>query len=716
MKTKLDTPLATFKNLHKSKSKALQKLGIATLADLLFYFPVRYDDFSTITKIANLVPDQKQTIRGQIKVIENSRTPRQKIMITEALVSDESGTIKVIWFNQPYLKNFLNAGTYVTLAGKIEYGYKGELQMVSPAYEKYKENSIHTGRIVPIYSETEGISSKWLRFFIYPLLKFADQIQDFLPHQIIQNQNLIDLSFAIKQIHFPKNRELLKKARQRLAFNELFLIQLDAQVKKISWQKNKSYSIKFDQKLIKKFVNLLPFKLTHSQKIAAWEILRDLEKERPMNRLLEGDVGSGKTVIAQMAALETAKYGLQTVFMAPTEILAKQHFKTFSKMLSNFKINIGLLTRTDSLYTNQKPKTKNQKLTTQRQVLLNLIKQGQIDIVIGTHALISARGKQEDIIFKNLALAIIDEQHRFGVEQRARLQKISTGKYTPHLLSMTATPIPRTLALSLYGDLDLSQITELPRGRKKIITKLVAPYNREKAYEFIRKKVAEGRQVFVICPRIESQNKKITKQQNNKSLLWADVKAVTEEHEKLSKKVFPRLKIGLLHGKLKKEEKEKIMSDFASQKIDILVSTSVVEVGIDIPNAAIMMIESAEKFGLAQLHQFRGRVGRSKHQSYCFLFTDSHAQKTHARLSAVVECNDGFKLAERDLALRGPGEIYGIRQSGIPDLRMASLTDHITLKKAQDEAQKLVRSDPELKMHPKLKKELLRFKKIVHFE
>jgi ATP-dependent DNA helicase RecG len=724
MQVNLSTPLTKIRKFQKKKKEALNRLNLFTLLDLFLYFPVRYDDFSNITDIAHLALDQKQTIQGIIQTIENRRTLRRKMVITEALVSDSTGLIKVIWFNQPYLKNFLRTGSYITLNGKVEYSFRGR-QMVSPVYEKCKKNCIHTNRIVPVYSETEGISSKWLRFFINPLLRFANQIEDFLPKEILKTQNLVDLPEAIREIHFPKTSQKLEAAKARLAFDELFLIQLDAQNKKYTWQKNKAKPFKFYQKLIAKFVKTLPFKLTNAQRVAAWEILKDLEKENPMNRLLEGDVGSGKTVVAAIGALEIVWSGAQVALMAPTEILAKQHFNTFSRLLADFNVKIGLSTRTDSVV-NAKLKTKNAKpqfktqnlnsLHTKHKELLELIKRGQVDIMIGTHALI-----QEDIKFKNLALAIIDEQHRFGVKQRAELQKMNAKKFTPHLLSMTATPIPRTLALGLYGNLDLSIINEMPRGRKKIITKLVAPKNREKAYEFIRQQVKGGRQVFVICPRIENQNHEITKAQKQKNnyqnmLLWSDVKAVTDEYEKLSKKVFPDLTIGLLHGKLKKEEKEKTMRDFAGGKIDILVSTSVVEVGIDIKNATIMMIEGAEKFGLAQLHQFRGRVGRAEHQSFCFLFTDSSSINTHQRLSTLVDLHDGFKLAEKDLEFRGPGEIYGTRQSGIPDLKMASLSDFVTLKKARDEAQKLIQKDPELKSYPKLKNELQKFKETVHFE
>ncbi len=697
----LNTPLTQFRKLDKKKISALERLGLDTLRDLFFYFPQKYDDFSIISKISQITLGQNYTIKGKIISINNIRTPRKRMIITEAIISDETGSAKVIWFNQPYLENTFPPGIEVILNGKVERKYNG-LQITSPVYERYKENSLHAGRIVPEYSETYNITSKWLRFFINPLLKHINLIKDFLPPGIQKSQNLIELQEAIKQIHFPVNKEKLKEAQKRLSFDELFLIQLDAQIKKHNWQQNKSKSFKFDQKLIKQFVNNLPFILTNDQKKTSWDILKDLGKNKPMGRLLEGDVGSGKTVVAAIAALQVANLGSQVAIMAPTEILARQHYESFQELFKNTKIKIGLLTRLDNLL-ESRFKILDSKTKNKRQKFLSLIKQGKIDIIIGTHALI-----QKDIKFKNLGLVIVDEQHRFGVSQRAELKKVNQSKFTPHLLSMTATPIPRTLSLAIYGDLDISLIKEKPKGRKEILTKIVAPENRQKAYAFIEKKVKEGRQVFVICPRIEIEEKK--------GSTWDDVKAVKEEYKKLDKNIFPNLKIGLLHGKLKKEEKEKVMSDFAANKINILVSTSVVEVGVDIPNATIIMIEDAEKFGLAQLHQFRGRVGRGEHQSFCFLFSESPSFPSLQRLRALTKTNDGFELAEMDLKLRGPGEVYGQKQSGLPDLKMASLTDYESLKLAKLEAQKLLKSDPDLGNYPQLKNELVKFKNTVHLE
>ncbi|NQV13789.1 MAG: ATP-dependent DNA helicase RecG [Parcubacteria group bacterium] len=686
----INTPLTKVRKIDRKRQAALKKLGLVTIQDLLFYFPKRYDDFSVITPINKLRLDERATIRGQIKAISTNRTPRRRMMITEAVVSDDSGSIKVVWFNQPYVERSLPVGVYAVLHGKIEMGYQTKWQLTSPVFERYKEDAVHTGRLVPVYAETAGLTSRWLRFVLKPLLKKVSEIEDWLPSETKESQDLIDLTEAIKQIHFPASREAMQAARRRLSFDELFLIQLNSLLKKAAWQKHKSYAIKFDEPLVKKFVGKLPFTLTGAQKIATWEILQDLEKSEPMNRLLEGDVGSGKTVVAAIAALQAVKAGQQVALMVPTEILAGQHFTSLGKLLQPFRVKVGIFTRS---------KISASGTEISKSEMVKLIKAGKLDLTIGTHALI-----QEKVKFKNLALAIIDEQHRFGVEQRAKLKKIDQQPQTaPHLLSMTATPIPRTLALGIYGDLDLSVIDELPPGRQQILTKLVAPYNRDKAYDFIRTKVREGRQVFVVCPLIEESDK-------------LGVKSATEEYNKLSRKIFPELKIGLLHGRLKKEEKEQVMGDFVAGKLDILVSTSVIEVGIDVPNATIMMIEGAERFGLAQLHQFRGRVGRGEQQSYCFLFTEAGGERVQERLGAIVECHDGFKLAEKDLDMRGPGEVYGLQQSGLPDLRMASLTDYELIKEAKQEAEKLLDKGGDLDKHRELTKRLAEFAETVHLE
>lgn len=703
----LSTSIEDIPRIGSAFQKRLRRMGINTARDLIFHFPHRYEDFSNLVPISKVKLGEEVCIQGRILEIENTRTWKKRMFLTQALVEDKSGSVKVIWFNQPYLTNVFKKGDSVCLVGKITTGgtsFPG-IYLSSPAYEKISpgKDLIHTGRIVPIYPETEGLSSRWLRYILRPLLtKLRGQIVDSLPDKIKKNFQLLPLQKAIWQIHFPDSIALAKRAAKRFSFEELFYISLFTLRERLKIGKEKSPPIFFNLQLIKNFVKNLPFELTDAQRKSAWQILKDLEKSRPMNRLLEGDVGSGKTIVAAMAALNVAKADYQVAIMAPTEILAKQHFKTFSELLKNLDLEIGILTSDDCRISGRK---------TPKEKLLEKIKKGEINILIGTQALI-----QEKVKFGKLALVILDEQHRFGVEQRAKLIQNSEFRIQnlriPHLLSMTATPIPRTLALTIYGDLDLSLIDELPKGRKKIITKVISPKIRRKAYNFIRKEVKKGRQVFVICPRIEPGEKKEEKE----VLTWAEAKAVREEYDKLSKIVFPDLKVGMLHGRMKTEEKTKIMRDFKNKKIDILVSTSVIEVGIDIPNATLMMIEGAERFGLAQLHQFRGRVGRSKYQSFCFLFTDSPAKKTRLRLKALLTSKNSFELAEKDLEIRGPGDFFGKRQWGIPDLAMTSLKDIFLVEKTKQAAKEILEEDPELKKYPLLRGELERFREKVHLE
>ena len=692
------------------------------------------------------------------------------MVVTQAYIQDKSGSIKAVWFNQPYLIKSLKIDDLINLSGKIhpvksplQRGAKQfnrvnldkDLYFSNPAYERiansegpiatnksgsaisYKPLAIsqlrHTGRLVPIYPETNGLSSRYLRYIIQLYLPEARQITDWLPVAVKRSQRLIDLNTAILQVHFPASLKNADQARRRLAFEELFLLQAFVLSQKIQRQKEQAQTIPFNERLIREAVAKLPFELTLSQKKAAWEVFQDLAKDQPMNRLLEGDVGSGKTAVAALAALENARAGYQAAFMAPTEILARQHYKTLAGLLSDYNLNLCLLTGSDA------QEIKNDKnYTTTKKALTEKIKNGQAQIVIGTHALI-----QKQISFKKLTLAVVDEQHRFGVAQRAALQKniaaLPDGlpQKIPHLLSMTATPIPRTLALTLYGDLDLSLLTELPKGRQKISTHLVPPIKRMAAYGFIRQQIRQGRQAFVVCPRIEitedsslrtersnpadnNENTGLLRRYVPRNDATLEVKAVKAEYEKLSKNIFPDLKIALLHGKLKSEEKDKIMADFSAGRTDILVSTSVIEVGIDIPNATIMMIEGAERFGLAQLHQLRGRVGRGPHQSYCLLFTDSPGAQTQERLKIMTTCHDGFRLAEKDLELRGPGEFFGTSQSGLPDLSASLLTgsliDLIMVKQARSEAAKILQQDPELKNYPLLKERLQKFQNDIHLE
>jgi len=698
----LDTKIKEIKKVGPTYLKRLHQLKIKNIRDLLFHFPHRYDDFSQIVSISQLTEGRKATIKGEIVEIKNTRLFHKRMVLTEALVKDKSGTIKVVWFNQPYLIQTLKKGKMVSLSGKLSF-VKKILCLSNPVHEiAQTKETTHTGRLVPIYHETAGLSSRYLRYLIKPLLPLINQITDFLPKPIKKQFKLVSLSQAIQQIHFPNNYQSAQAARQRLAFDELFLIQLTTLRQRQKLAQEKALTIPFNQKLIKSFVKDFPFKLTNNQRVAAWQIFQDLSKKKPMNRLLNGDVGSGKTVVAIMAGLEIAKAGYQVALMAPTEILAKQHFQTFKDFLKKSNLRIALLTRTDNLVGQGK------KITRPR--LKKEIMEGKIDIVIGTHALI-----QENLNFKNLALAIVDEQHRFGVAQRANLQRkiyqVEDGLPTiPHLLSMTATPIPRTLTLTIYGDLDISILKEMPKGRQKIITEIVVPADRQKTYNFIKKQVQQKKQVFVICPLID-ESEKLSARGGLAS--GEKVKSVTQEYEKLSQKVFPQLKIALLHGKLKPKEKEEIMKKFKEGKTDILVSTSVVEVGIDVPKATVMMIEGADRFGLAQLHQFRGRIGRGTAQSYCFLFTDSTTKKTYQRLKAVLKAKDGFELAERDLKIRGPGDFSGTRQWGLPDLAMASLNDLELIQKTRLAAQQVLENNL---FNSTLEKKLKEFQKIIHLE
>ena len=713
----LETDIANLNRVGASTAKKLKKLGTATVRDLLFYFPFRYDDFSKVTPIARLATGQSANVVGQIDLLQNKRSPRRRINITEALISDGTESLRVIWFNQPFIARILKAGDWVSLAGKVEDDYGGPT-MTSPVYEKVTSpnpsfvrrgtsgfyqggnNAIHTQGLVPNYHLTANLTHKQVRFLIKQVISLANKITDWLPWEVKQNVKLISLGEAIKKIHFPKTDLEIRKARERLAFDELFLIQLQSQLIKKSLALSQGLKIEFHEPETKKFVGSLPFKLTNAQRKAAWEILKDMARGRPMSRLLEGDVGSGKTLVAVSAMLNVALNQKQAVLMVPTEILARQHYDTVCRLLADFGAKIGLVTRSQrEISKSQIPNPKQILNSNDQKTKLNSINiMAEADIVIGTHALIQA-----DVKFNNLALAIIDEQHRFGVEQRQRLIEKSGGKLTPHFLSMTATPIPRSLALALYGDLDLSIINEMPQDRKKIITQVVPEKSRAAAYEFIRQQIRQGRQVFVICPLVDSADK-------------SGAKSVEAEYEKLAKIVFPDLAIGKLHGRLKAGEKEKIMREFLDGKIKILVSTSVVEVGVDAPNASVMMIEGADRFGLAQTHQFRGRVGRSRYQSYCFLFTDSQAADTLKRLEALTKNHDGLALAKLDLKFRGPGEVYGTEQKGFPELKIASLFNYALMKQAREQAIRLLEIDPGLNRWPALKARLGEREKKAHLE
>jgi len=629
----------------------LKRLGIETARDLIFYYPFRYEDFSEITTINNLQINSLATVNGKVEIIDGRRSFRRKTFLVEAIVTDATGSVKAVWFNQPWVSKNLKPGDEVSLSGKVS----GDLVNVyfnSPEYEKIVNAGPVSAKIVPIYPLTAGLTQKQLRSLLKEIIVLSSKIEDYLPRAIIKNQSLLKLGKAVSKIHFPENKNDIDKARERLAFDELFLIQLWSKLLRKKLNQHKGYQIKFYEKETKQLVSKLSFNLTDDQRKAAWEGIIDMKGGLPMNRLVEGDVGSGKTIVTAIVAYNVALNKLQTAYLAPTEILAKQHFKTLSDLLGKL-VRVGLLTRTQRIINNE---------IISKKEFLEKCQNGEIDIVIGTHALI-----QKNVHFNKLALIIVDEQHRFGVSQREALKQKSSKM--PHFLSLTATPIPRSLALTVYGDLDLSIIRQAPAGRQTIITKVVPPEKRLKTYEFIREQIDQGRQIFVVCPLIDPSDK-------------LGAKSVTEEFEKLDKDIFPDLEIGLLHGKLKTEDKDRVMNDFVVGKTKILVSTSVIEVGVDIKNATVMMIEGADRFGLAQLHQFRGRVGRNNYQSYCFLFSDSNDQKTLDRLDLMSKYSDGFELAKMDLKYRGAGQLYGYQQSGISSLKIATLDDLLLAKRA----------------------------------
>ncbi len=707
MSMKLTTPVSVLHRVGDTLKKKLAQLGITTARDVLFHFPFRYEDYRSVVSIAQVVPNVDLTIKGKIELIASKRSPRKRMMITEAVVNDETGQIRVIWFGQPFITKVLHVGDEVYFSGGVKEDMFG-VHMVGPAYEKVREDkhATHTARIVPMYPLTSGITQKQMRFLVEQVLPIAEEVKEWIPIHILQENHLVSLSEAIRMIHFPENHEERVQALRRLKFGELFILQLRAELIRQSNARHKAPKIEFRENEIREFVQSLPFQLTPDQKKAAWEIFQDIGREMPMNRLLQGDVGSGKTIVAGMIAYLSFLNGYQAVLMAPTEIVARQHYDTLSQLF-DARITIGLLTGSQfqsSRADTSEIKSKEGKKTE----IKKQIAEGTINISIGTHALLT-----EDTQFHKLGLVVIDEQHRFGVEQRKTIKDKSgmEGMY-PHFLSMTATPIPRSYALTLYGDLDVSYIKTKPVGRKPIITRLVEANKRDRAYQFIREQVNGGRQVFVVCPLIEEKPAKDSEEQISATATFAsEKKTVLSEYEKLSTKIFPDLRVGYLHGKMKSKEKENIMGQFSRGEIDILVSTSVIEVGVNIPNATIMMIEGAERFGLAQLHQFRGRVGRAEHQSYCILFIENGSKKAEERLQYFARTLDGFELAEYDLETRGPGEVYGTAQSGMEELKLATMRDQDLIRAARIAAR-----DIDFKEYGELKERVKEWESRVHME
>ncbi len=680
----INAPLTVIPGIGPGHARTLANLGLDNLGDLLYYFPRRYDDYSKLKQISKVSYGEELTLLGTIEYISSRpfRSGNQKI--TEAVLSDGTGSIRLTWFNRAWIENQLKPGQQIVVAGKIDI-YLGRFVINNPEWEHVEQEHLVTNRIVPVYPLTARITQKWLRKIMFQTVTFwSPRLTDFLPQKVRDSAGLTGLPDAILQIHFPDNVEKLKSARERLSFDEIFCLQLGVLKQKFSWQSVSAAQFTVPDEWVENILQNLPFQLTPAQIRTLNDVRNDLASGKPMNRLIQGDVGSGKTIIAALAAWIVTQSGSQAAFMAPTSILAEQHYRNLTNLVKSLSAGSGWLQPEQiRLLIGSTPGEEKQQIITG-------LENGDIKLVIGTHALI-----EDPIQFKHLQLAIVDEQHRFGVSQRAVLRSKGSN---PHLLVMTATPIPRSLALTVYGDLDLSVIDELPEGRQPVETHVLHPLERERAYQLIRNQVSQGYQVFITYPLIEQG-------ENGES------KAAVEEHRRLQTEVFPNLKLGLLHGRMRPEEKDEAMTQFRSGEFHILVSTSVVEVGVDVPNATVMLVEGANRFGLAQLHQFRGRVGRGQAKAYCLLIPENEDALENERLAAMAETNDGFILAERDLEQRGPGEFLGTRQSGYTELKMANLMDVRLIEKARKHAQALFQEDPELTKpeHRELEKMMLRF-------
>jgi ATP-dependent DNA helicase RecG len=664
----LNASLTVLAGVGPRHASMLTRLGLNTLGDMLYNFPRRYDDYSQLKPIRDVFYGQQVTVIGEVTLVNNRPLRGGKMTITEVVINDGTAGLRLNWFNQPWLANRLKSGDVISVSGKIEQ-YLGRLVMNSPDWEPVEVENLHTNRIVPVYPLTANVTQKWLRKLMHQVVTYwAPKLTDHLPESIRQAAHLPDLGTALLQAHFPDSAEKLQAARQRLAFDEIFFLQTGVLRQRRDWKSVPGRIFEVPDGWLEERLATLPFVLTDAQKKALAEIRLDLKSGQPMNRLLQGDVGSGKTVVAALAAAMVNHSGAQAAIMAPTSVLAEQHYRNFIHILTgeNGILQPGQI----RLLVGDTPESEKEAIRTG-------LAGGDVKIVIGTHALL-----EQPVSFSDLQFITIDEQHRFGVEQRANLRSKGTN---PHLLVMTATPIPRSLALTVYGDLDLSVMDEMPPGRQPIETHILAPGERERAYTLVQSQVKSGHQVFIVYPLVEESEK-------------SDLLAATQEHERLQKEVFPNLKIGLLHGRMKPDEKDAVMLGFRDRKYDILVSTTVIEVGVDVPNATVMLVEGANQFGLAQLHQLRGRVGRAGAQSYCLLIPDHEDAAENARLQAMVESNDGFVLAERDLQQRGPGEFLGTRQAGYAtSLKMANLSDIHLIEKAREQAQALFARDPELK-------------------
>lgn len=715
---KLTTKLEAIKGVGPKTAEQLHAAGLETVQDILYFLPRKHEDFTHLAPIVDLKPG-KVTIKATCESVV-TKTVQRGLKVTTAVLADTTGKVNAVWFNQPYRAVQLKADTEFYFSGEFEFK-NGRYQLTSPSAQVASEVPLQAERLVPVYRSIKGLKSQVVRKILGELQPLMTMLPENLPNVIVHQNNLCSRAEAVSQIHFPKTIDEAKRARERLAFDELFELLLASQLNRQANTKLKGWEIPFDQKVVKSFVEGLPFALTNAQRRAAWDIVQDFEAGVPMNRLLQGDVGSGKTVVAGLAARSAAAAGYQSALMAPTEILASQHAETLHALLAPFGVRVALLVGSVK--------------GVARKQLYAQLEDGEIDVLVGTHALF-----QPAVKFKKLGFVVIDEQHRFGVEQRRKLLDKSssatvvsealnkradvsrdsrrvaldsrgrhddsettvaeraTSGAMPHLLAMTATPIPRSLALTVYGELDISILNERPANRKPIKTQLISPISAQKVYAHIDAEITKGRQAYVICSLIDDNPEN-------------DIKSVETEYKRLKNSIFGHRNIGLLHGKMKADEKERVMQDFKDKKYDILVSTTVVEVGVDVPNASVIMIENADRFGLSQLHQLRGRVGRAEHQSYCYLML-SDTQKPSERLREIERSNDGFYLAEVDMKLRGPGEIYGRAQHGALNLQIASLADTELISRAQKAAKSFVASGEDLLQYKELATQVAKYQRL----
>lgn len=718
-----NSPLESITKLSLEQRKALSRLGLKTVEDLLRYFPTRYNTPGSIKSVETLLEGDEAALFGKIFALKTGKTFKSRVAISEATFEDTTGKIKLIWFNQPYIAKMFHEGDMVRIEGKVS-SRKEVLAVLNPKIEKIKDIPVGVGgslftnkdtgeeehTLYPIYPETRHVTSNWIYHTLQRIFRSGvlEKLEDSIPAEILKKYNLPSLRSALIWIHAPLKIEDAEVARKRFAFEEIFMIQLDRARERTLARKEKAFVIDKSKKDISDFVSTFPFPLTGAQDRVIAAILGDMKKGYPMSRLIEGDVGSGKTAVAAVAAYATVstvppkrEYGnIQVAYMAPTEILAEQHFESFIEYFGKYNLQVGLLTGSGAKkFPSKVNKEKWTKIS--KAQLLKWVENGEIPVLIGTHALI-----QKNVKFKNLGLIVIDEQHRFGIKQRMNLRKKQGS--TPHLISMTATPIPRSLALTIFGDLDLSLLDELPPGRKPVNTEIVLPDGREKVYAKVKEELAKGRQAYVICPRVNEPDP--TKE------MAVNAKSVMEEAARLQKSIFKDYKVLAITGKMTPKEKDSVMQDFKNKKGDLLVATSVVEVGVNVPNATVMIIENAERFGLSQLHQLRGRILRSSFEPFCFVFTESKSKKTVERLRSFIKAKNGFELAEEDLKQRGAGDLVGTRQWGVSDLAMDALKNIKMVEAARTEATNLIEKDFDLKKYPLLKKRLEQSSKPIHLE